>query len=194
MTSHSTSSLPNASGTYQSREPLRLELSESPGRGELDGGWWPRSRDIDVELADLVEHFPAIIGRVYRALYSRPDWDTQPRSVRVARGRLKTGSFPGDDTHMIVLSTSTQTSLRLLVVPPDHRAGEQAMTLAADPSIRWSTAQILAAGEFDDDDGEGVDHWTDEGGSWWRPEAGPPSFRRGLPRNRGPASAATHDL
>ena len=178
MTSQSTSPLPNTPATYQPREPLRLHLSESPGLGTLDGGWWPQSRDIDFELADLVDHFPPDIGRVNRALYSRPDWDTQPRGVRVARGRLKTGSFPSDDTHMIVLSMSTHTSLRLLVVPPDHPLGEQALRVAADPSNRWSTAHILAAGALDDEDGEGDGHWTDEGGSWWlRAEAGPPSFR-----------------
>ncbi len=52
MTSHSTFLLPDATSAYKSREPLRLELSESPGRGSLDGGRWPQSRDIDVELAD----------------------------------------------------------------------------------------------------------------------------------------------
>ena len=177
VTSHSTSSLPNDARTYQSREPLRLQLSESPGLAALDGGWWPQSRDIDVELADLVDHFPAVSGHVYRALYSRPDWDTQPHKVPVSRGRLKTGSFPGDDTHVIVLSMSTRIDLRLLVVPPGHAVGEQAMAIAADPANHWSTAQILAAGAFDNEDGEGDDHWTDEGGSWWRHEAGPPSFR-----------------
>lgn len=129
-------------------------------------------------MADLVDHLPAVVGRVHRTLYSRPDWDTQPHRVAVAHGRLKTGSFPDDDTHMIVLRMSTQTDLRLLVVPSDHPHGEQAMAIAADPSNRWSPAQILAAPAFDDQDGDGADHWTDEGGSWWlRPEAGPPSFR-----------------
>lgn len=177
MTSRSSTLPLDTPAVPQSREPLRLQLSESPGRATLDGGWWPRSRDIDLEVADLIDHFPADRGRVYRVLYSRPDWDTQPHSVHIASGRLKTGSFPGDDTHMVVLRMSTRQDLRLLVVPPDHLVGEQAMTVAADPANRRSTVQILAQGEFDEA-GEGDDHWTDEGGSWWqRPEDGPPSFR-----------------
>lgn len=178
MTSPHPSPTLNDPGTFRPREPLRLRLSPSPGRAALDGGWWPQSRDLDFELADLVDHFPTELGRVERVLYSRPDWDAQPHSVRVARGRLKAGSFPRDDTHMILLRMSTRTDLRLLVVPPDHPVGEQAMSVAADPSNRWSTAHILAAGEFDEGHAENVEHWTDEGGSWWqRPEDGPPSFR-----------------
>jgi uncharacterized protein DUF5994 len=177
MTSHST--LPLATPVVpQSYEPLRLQLSESPGRATLDGGWWPRSRDIDIEVADLVDHFPADRGQVYRVLYSRPDWDTQPHSVPVARGRLKVGSFPGDDSHMIVLRMSTRQDLRLLVVPFDHPVGKQAMTVAAGAGNRRSSAQILDQGAFDGEPGEADDHWTDEGGSWWqRPEDGPPSSR-----------------
>jgi hypothetical protein len=143
MTSQSTSRL-DAPGGSPARESLRLRLSGSPAAGVLDGGWWPQSRDIDVELADLADHFPPEVGRVHRVLYSRPDWDTHPRSVRVARGGLKTGSFPSDDTNVVVLSMSTHERLKLLVIPPDHPAPEQALTMAADPANRHSTAEILA--------------------------------------------------
>lgn len=181
MTSHSRSLISDIPDTSPARQVLRLQLSGSPGRGILDGGWWPQSRDIDVELAELVDGFPAVVGRVHRALYSRPDWDTQPRSVRVARGRVKAGSFPRDDTHLLVLSMSTRIRLRLLVVPYDEPLGEQAMALAADPSNRSSAAEILAAVSSDEEVGEVQDYWTDDGESWWRYEDGPPSWRRGPP-------------
>jgi hypothetical protein len=163
---------------------VRLRLSPTPGKSALDGAWWPQSRDLAFELADLVDHLPAEHGRVHRALYSRPDWDTEPHRVAVARGVLRAGSFPRDDTHVMMLRMSTRTDLRLLVVPPGHSTGDQAMRLAADPANRWTAAQILAAGAFDAEHGEGgeggddTEHWTDNGGSWWQnPEAGPPSFR-----------------
>ena len=57
------------------RVPLRLRMVEHVGRDQLDGGWWPQSRDLAVELADLVEHLPPQYGRVVRAVYSPPDWD-----------------------------------------------------------------------------------------------------------------------
>ncbi len=167
MTSHDISPVPAPSGAFQPRRPLRLLLSASPGRrAALDGGWWPHSRDIDVELADLVDQFPAAAGRVARALYSRPDWDTKPRSVRVARGTLKTGSFPKDDTHVIELSMSAGTRLRLLVVPPDQPRGRQAMARAADPSNHSSATDVLRAFAGEEEHGEGYDHWTDDGGSF----------------------------
>jgi hypothetical protein len=157
---------------------VRLALSPRPGKATLDGAWWPQSRDLACELADLVDHFPAERGRVQRVLYSRPDRDTQPHRVAVARGLMKVGSYPDDDTHLMMLRMSTRTDLRLLVVPPEHPTGGQAMRLGADPTNRWSTAQILAAGAFDDGQDEADEHWTDEGGSWWSsPESGPPSFR-----------------
>lgn len=181
MTSQSSAPPTHAPGTYRPREPVRMRLSPTPGTATLDGAWWPQSRHLAFELADLVDHLPAEHGRVHRVLYSRPDWDAQPHLVTVARGSVKTGSFPRDDTHLVMLRMSTRTDLRLLVVPPDHPTGDQAMRLASDPANRWSTTQILAAGAFDDEDDEGGDdteHWTDEGGSWWpNPEAGPPSFR-----------------
>src|SRR5690349_3595217 len=53
-----------------SRGPLRLRMTEHPGRSYLDGGWWPQSRDLSRELADLVDHFPGAFGRIVRAVIS----------------------------------------------------------------------------------------------------------------------------
>lgn len=177
MTSQ-TSPVADDLGSSTLRHPLRLQLFEPPVGAALDGGWWPQSRDIDIELAELVDRFPAAIGRVDRALYSRPDWDTQPRKIRVARGTLKTGSFPRDDTHLMILSMSTHTQLNLLVVPPDHPMGQQAMAIAADPWNRLPAAAILASGSGKGDAAEDDGIWTDDGGNWWG-EGEPPSFRRG---------------
>lgn len=127
-----------------------------------------------------MDHLPLADVRVSRALFSRPDWDGRPHKVAVAGRSVKTGSFPEDDTHLMVVWLSSGVQLRLLVVPPDHPAGEQAMAIAADPENRWSTAQILGAGVFDEEETGPDDHWTDHGGTWWsRPEEGPPSFRTG---------------
>ena len=48
-------------------------MGDHPGRDHLDGGWWPQSRDLAVELADLVDHFPQAHGRIQRAVYSPPE-------------------------------------------------------------------------------------------------------------------------
>lgn len=127
------------------RVPLRLRLADDPGRNHLDGGWWPQSRDLQVELADLVDHFPADRGRIVRALFSPPDWDPAPRRIAVRGGFVKAGSFPRDDTHLIELKTSDGHLLRVLVVPPGytHDQGEEALLAAATSGNAHSGADVL---------------------------------------------------
>ena len=125
--------------------PPRLELAAAPANGLLAGSWWPRTRDLERELANLVDHFPSEVGHVSRAVFSRPDWDTAPRSVQVGRGRMKTGSFPRDDTHVMVLTLSTRRRLSLMVVPPDTEEGaaRDLMTKASDPANTSSALRLL---------------------------------------------------
>jgi hypothetical protein len=160
------------------RRPLRLALAERLGRNRLDGAWWPQSRDLSVELADLVDHFPAGVGRVSRALVSPPDWDAQPRQVTVADGSVKVGSFPRDDTHVVLLTLADRTVLSLLVVPPGFTdgQGDEALLAAATSGNAHSAADLLAE-VLDQPDADPLDHWTDDSGPWWGPTDGPPSFR-----------------
>src|SRR3954468_16424633 len=113
------------------RGPLRLQLSDRPGLDTLDGGWWPRSRDLAVELADLADHFPHALGRIQHAVYSPPDWDGTPRRIRVRGGHVELDAVPQDDTHLVLLRTSQRLTLRLLVVPDDFTSGQGLEALLA---------------------------------------------------------------
>lgn len=113
-----------SAGPTKDTEGLRLRLTGTTDADGLDGAWWPRSRDLQVEASDLIDHFPAGAGRINRLLFSRPDWDDcvtadgrGVRTVRAARGPVKVGSFPRDDTHEVVLSMAGGTRMRLRVVP-----------------------------------------------------------------------------
>ena len=64
------------------RLPLRLRMATYPGRGELQGGWWPQSRDLAVELADLADHLPPERSRIARTVFSPPDWVPAPLASR----------------------------------------------------------------------------------------------------------------
>ena len=149
------------------RSPLRLRMSAHPGRGTLDGGWWPQSRDLTTELTDLATHFPPASGRIVRALFSPPDWDSAPRRLHVGQGQVKVGSFPHDDTHIMVLTTSDRIVLRVLVVPPAMTGdqGDEALLAASSEGYTHSATSLLdEVGATPDVDPR--DHWTDEGGSW----------------------------
>jgi hypothetical protein len=164
------------------REPLRLRLRDLHERSRIDGGWWPQSRDLAVELADLVDHFPQERGRVVRALFSPPDWETPPRRVPVARGYVKVGSFPRDDTHLIHLLLSDATTVHLLVVPSrlSRPRGSAALQAAAVSGGTDTAAELLDWGrgdEHESTENEGRDHWTDDGGSYWDPHPVAPSYR-----------------
>ena len=121
-----------------SRSSLRLRINAAPAPGTPDGAWWPRSRSLQAEGADLLDHFPTLVGRIDRLLFSRPDWDDSMsdgrgvRSVLARRGRVKVGSFPSDDTHLMVLTMATGQRLKLLVIPSDTapEEGERLLTSA----------------------------------------------------------------
>lgn len=162
------------------RSSLRLRMAEHSGRNHLDGGWWPQSRDLTLELADLVDHFPARFGRIVRALVSPPDWDLASRRVPVTGGSVKVGSFPRDDAHLIHLTTSEGTVLLVLVVPPGftHDQGEEALLAAATTGNAHSATDLLnEVTEYPDSDP--VDQWRDDGDQWWGSHPVAPSFRTG---------------
>jgi hypothetical protein len=146
-------------------------MADHPGRDTLDGGWWPQSRDLAVELADLTDHFPPELGRIQRAVFSPPDWDPAPRRIPVGRGGfLEVGSFPADDTHVVILRTSDRLTLRVLVVPPGLTAdqGDEAMTAAATSGNSHSAASLLET-VLDEPDRDPRDQWTDAPSDPWSP-------------------------
>lgn len=163
------------------RVALRLQLSDPTVRSAVDGSWWPQSRDLAIELADLVDHFPKQLGQVHRVVFSRPDWDTAPHRVRVARGLVKVGSYPRDDSHQVWLSMSTGQLIRLSVQAPEPGPAPTATnvhTVVPEPPPRTEAGhEPKLQSEPESDLAAEEEHWTDEGGSWWEPHRVPPSHR-----------------
>ncbi len=158
-----------------SRQPLRLRMGE-PGKQPLDGGWWPQSRDLTTELGDLVDHFPAELGRVVRVLFSPPDWDDSPKRVPTARGYVKVGFDPHDDTHVVVLGTSDRQELCILVIPPDmsKAQGNEALRAAVTPGYATSPTALLEAVRARPE--EEISQQSPEGEAWWGSDTAP-SYR-----------------
>ena len=166
-----TRTLPPAPASAAERVPLRLRLNQTMGDGALDGSWWPQSRDLSLELADLVDNLPVELGEIHRVVFSRPDWDTAPHRVRVARGLLKVGSHPHEDNHQVWLRTSTRRMMRLAVTAPESSPQPSPATRVAAPS------QPVPATDVDEDACEVDSYWKDDGGSWWHPDPVAPSER-----------------
>lgn len=162
------------------RAPVRLRLAEHPGRDELGGGWWPQSSDLAVELAELVQHFPARFGPVRSVLVSAADWPEVPQRVAVADRAVTVGLLPRAQSHQIHLTTSSRAVLQLLVVPPDFTDDQGAEALlAAATSGNAHTAMELLAEVTEHPAVDPLHRWTDTGDSWWEPNPVPPSFRTG---------------
>lgn len=157
--------MPTSSGTTASTsssapDGLRLHLSDEASGDRVDGAWWPRSRDLQREAADLVDHFPADSGQITRLLFSRPDWDRSSTdgvgSVRAARGTVEIGSFPSDDTHLMILTMSSGRRLKLLVVASDTPDAE------AEEMMHATTAAASPDGTPTADGAVDWDRWDDE--------------------------------
>lgn len=139
------------------RVPLRLRLRDTASADLVGGAWWPQSRDLQVEAADLVDHLPVSAGYVDRLLFSRPDWDNPVvdgrgvRRIRASRGVVKVGSFPSDDTQLMVLALAGGRRLRLRVIPSD-----------TDPAEADRLLQAIASADADVDPGADGARWDDE--------------------------------
>ena len=164
-----TPSTPAATGASD-RPPPRLRLVTPAGDGRLDGGWWPRSRDLAVEVADLVDHVPAL-GRITAVLYSAPDWDGVVDHVQAITGRVEADLLAHADAHRVDLRTTDGTTVRLLVVPPTFTDadGEEALLAASTPGNAYSAGDLLDT-VTDADDVDPSGHWRLDGGAGWGPD------------------------
>jgi hypothetical protein len=130
-------------------QPFRLRLkSRVPVTGRVDGGWWPRSRDLPAEVPGLLAALTTRLGDVESVSYNLGDWETAPRKI-VLDGRLVRlagyrSQHPGtvdvlDARHLVTL----------LVVPPGTATpAAQAILTAAgrDGSTDEVEALLLTAG------------------------------------------------
>lgn len=139
------------STSWIERTPLRVRLDNGFASGPLDGAWWPQSRDLQLESADLVDHLPGLIGRIGRVLFSAPDWDLahgkhrRTQRVTVHQGHVEMRSVRGDDTHVMILEMVSGEQIRLLVIPceTDPALARQLMEQAADDRNTKSPHTIL---------------------------------------------------
>lgn len=146
-------------------------MVDQAGPHTLDGGWWPYSRDLILEMGDLGRNFPGEHGPIISAVYSRTDWDTAPRVAAAGPRVIRMESSTSDDTRVVTLHTRAGGRLTLLVVPPSFTTGQgdEALLAAATPGNDHSAAEVLR---------EVTNHHDSDPGIYWHRADGRAQERR----------------
>jgi Family of unknown function (DUF5994) len=130
---------------------VRVSLREDAGSGgsPFDGAWFPRSRDLAVEMPELIAELDRRGVRVERFTYALDAWRSQPPRKVVVQGRiLRTGGFRSMDPQVVCLTWDGGTKRAdLLVVPPetDVLTGARALRLGTRRGLPRSPQMVLAA-------------------------------------------------
>ncbi|WP_406201779.1 DUF5994 family protein [Kitasatospora sp. NBC_01560] len=126
----------------------RLCLTPSGVRpGRLDGAWWPRSRDLLLELPALAADIDERWGRVTRITVNPAQWPVIPRRIPVTGHTVHVGWFAAEqDEHTCAVFSYAPLRLNLLVVPPETDAVDAArlMAAAAAPANTMGASDLLA--------------------------------------------------
>jgi Family of unknown function (DUF5994) len=129
---------------------VRVSLRDDAGAGHsaFDGAWFPRSRDLAVEVPELIAELDRRGVRVERFTYALEAWTAAPRKVAVLGRTVRTGGFRSMDPLIVCLTWAGGTRRAdLLVVPPetDVLTGARALRLAIRPGLPRSPQLVLAA-------------------------------------------------
>jgi hypothetical protein len=141
------STIPTAQAAGSARQPLRLTLKPTaPTTGHVDGGWWPRSRNLAAELPPLLAVLAHRLGPIERVSYQLADWEPTVRKIKIEGGVIRLGGFRSQRAHTIDV-IGARLRLTLLVVPPEApgHAAHQSLLMAGHRGNADSVADLLAA-------------------------------------------------
>ncbi len=104
------------------RQPLRLRLKpKAPTTGWVDGGWWPRSRDLAAELPRLLTVLSVRLGPIERVSYHVGDWAPTVRKISFGDGIVRLAGYRSQHADTVDVLAARQ-RVTLLVVPPETTA------------------------------------------------------------------------
>lgn len=124
---------------------VRLRLKPTaPVSGSVDGGWWPRSRDLAAEPPAVLAELGDRVGPVARVSYHLDGWEPAPRRLPARSARLE--GFRTTDPRTLTVVGRSGARLVLLVVPPPtaDTTAESALDTASRAGDAHSTADLLA--------------------------------------------------
>ena len=127
---------------------LRLRRRGTSAETAFDGAWWPRSRDLAVEVPELIAALDTMGVRIERFTYPVEVWQPVDRKVVVRDRVVRTGGFRNMDPQLVSLTLAEGARrLDLLVVPPEADAltGVRALRMSGLPAEASTPQRVLAA-------------------------------------------------
>jgi hypothetical protein len=130
---------------------VRVSLRDDAGAGRsaFDGAWFPRSRDLAVELPELIAALERRGVRVERFTYALDAWaEPVPRKLEILGRTVRAGGFRSMDPGVVCLTWAGGTRRAdLLVVPPetDVVTGARALRLCTRRGLPRSPQMVMAA-------------------------------------------------
>jgi hypothetical protein len=98
---------------------LRLRLKpDARATGFADGAWWPRSRDLAVELPAGLAGLAARLGRIRRVSYNLGGWAAVDGQVEVGGRLVRLGGFRFQGADTVDVIDADRGRIILMVVPP----------------------------------------------------------------------------
>ncbi|MFD3537101.1 DUF5994 family protein [Streptomyces sp. NPDC058664] len=156
----------------------RLSLTpETTLAGQLDGAWWPESRDLEAGLPSLIDALEGRFGRITRVTVNPTRWPVVPHKVPVTGHTVHVGWFTEQDPDKMILLSYAVGRCDLLVIPPETEpaAAARLMTAAATPGSVLTADALMtdeaATGRRTRDARSSEATWETDGG------AAPPPLR-----------------
>jgi hypothetical protein len=125
---------------------LVLKPEDAAPSGYVDGGWWPRSRDLGAELPALLDALAARTGQVERVSYRLQDWDATTGRVAAGGADVHLDGFRLRAANTLDVVTRSH-RLTLLVVPADTdpETADRALRTAGQPGNTDDAPALLSA-------------------------------------------------
>jgi len=124
----------------------RLSLEPTRARQRmLDGAWWPRSYDSEIEISALIVGLMAGAVAVTRIGLNLGAWKGAPPTLTVDGCAVRLYWHGPQDIHAISVTADGRRRLDILVVPPDATFAE---ARAAMPTARDETSHQPAASPY----------------------------------------------
>lgn len=117
MTSASTRTAPLSGAAPGERVRLKLKPMTTTVTGQVDGAWWPRSRDLAHELGALLPVLAVRLGPVERVSYHLTEWEPVPRTAVIDDRVVRLGGYRSQRAGTVDVLAHRH-RLTLLVVPP----------------------------------------------------------------------------